>query len=85
MSINVLLKRGSNIEVVINNMNVATECKHFGIKSRFVSGLTINNRLHSDFINAGNNALKLDGVKYGYNFIKNSNILSDNLWQDGLH
>ena len=41
--------------------------------------------IHSDFINAVNNALKLDGVKYGYNFIKNSNILPDNLWQDGLH
>ena len=32
-----------------------------------------------------NNALKFDCIKYGYHFIENSNILPDNLWQDGLH
>ena len=42
-------------------------------------------RLHLDFINAVKNALKLDCVKYGYNFIKYSNILPGDLWQDGLH
>ena len=32
------------------------------------------------------NALKLDYVKYGYNFIDNSNIIHDNLWKhDGSH
>ena len=35
-------------------------------------------------VNAMNNVLKLDCIRYGYNFIENSNILSDNLWQDGL-
>ena len=62
------------------------ERKNYEIKNIFVSGLTIvNNRLNSDFMNAVNNILKLDYVKYGYSFIKNSNILSDDLWQDGLH
>ena len=60
-----------------------TNC-HSG-KNIFVSGLTINNRLHSDFINAMNNVLKLDLIKHGYNFIENSDILPDNLWQDSLH
>ena len=32
-----------------------------------------------------NNALKFDCIKYGYHFIENSNILPDNLWQDGWH
>ena len=86
MSVNDLLKRDSNIDVVTNNiMKIANECKTYGIKNIFVSGLTVNNRLHSDFINAINNALKLDCINNGYNFIENSNILRDNLWQDGLH
>ena len=55
------------------------------LKTISVSGLTINNRLHSDFINAVNNALKLDCVRYVYNFIENSNMLPDNLWQEVLH
>ena len=66
-------------------MNVTNECKTYGIKNIFVSGLKIRNRLYSDFINALSNALKLEWVKYGYDFIKNSNILPDNLWQDGVH
>ena len=36
-------------------------------------------RLHLDFINAVKNALKLDCVKYGYNFLKYSNILPGDL------
>ena len=65
-------------------MNADNECKIYGIKNIFVSGLTVNNRLPSDFIYAVNNVLKLDCVKYDYNSIKNSNILPDNLWQDVL-
>ena len=81
-----LLKQDSNIDVVANNiMKVANECKTYGIKSISISGLTINNRLLSDLINTMNNALKLDCIKYSYHFIENSNILPDNLWQDGLH
>ena len=80
-----LLKQDSNIDVVTNNiMKVANECKTYGIKNIFISGLTINNRLLSDLINTMNNALKLDCIKYGYHFIENSNI-PDNLWEDGLH
>ena len=50
----------------------------------FVSGFIINNSRYSEFIDAMNNGLKLDCVKYGYNFIENSNTLTDNLWEDGL-
>ena len=86
MGVNDLLKRDSNIDVVTNNiMKIANECKTYGIKNIFVSGLTINNRLYSDFINTMNNVLKLDYIKNGCNFIENSKILPDNLWQDGLH
>ena len=87
MGVNDLRIRDSNIDAVTNNiMKIASECKTYGIKNIFISGLTINNRLHSDLINTmNNNALKLDCIKCGYNFIENSNILPDNLWQDGLH
>ena len=78
MGIKDFLKRGSNIDVATKNiMNVANECKNYGIKKIFVSGLTINNNLHSDFIKAVNSALKLDCVKYAYNFIENSSILNN--------
>ena len=83
--INNLLKRGSNIDIVTNNiMNVANECKNYGIKNILVSGLTINNHIHSNLINAFNNALKLGCVKYGYNLIEDTNKFPGNLWQDGL-
>ena len=86
MGINDLLKQDSNIDVVTNNiMKITTECKTSGINNIFASGLTINNRLYSGFISAVNNALKSDCIKYGYNFIENSNILPDDHWQDGLH
>ena len=68
MGVNDFLKWDSKIDVATNNiMDIANECKPYGIKNIFVSGLTINNRLHSDFINAVNNCLKLDWIKYGYN------------------
>ena len=83
MGVNNLLKRDSNINAVTNNiMKIASECKAYGIKNIFISGLTINNRLHSDLINIMNNALNLDFIKYGYHFIENSNILPYNLWQN---
>ena len=85
MDINDLLKQGPNIDVVTNNiMNIANECKNYGIKKIYVSGLVVNNRLHSDFNNAVNNALKLDCLKYGYNSIENGITLPNNFWQDGL-
>ena len=77
--INGPIKRSSNIDVITKkNMNVANKCKKYGIKNIFVSDLTINNRLHSDFIYAVNKAFKLHCVKYGYNFIENSNIRPNN-------
>ena len=66
-------------------MKIAGECKTYGIKNIFISDPTVNKHLHSDLINTMNNALKLDCTKSGYNFIESSNILPDNLWQDGSH
>lgn len=66
-------------------MNIANERKKYGLKNILISGLTIKNYLHSDFINAVSNALKLYCVKYGQSFIENSNILPDNLWKDNSH
>ena len=66
-------------------MKTASKYKTYRIKNIFISGLTTHNLLHSDLINTMNNALKLDCIKYGYHFIESSNILPDNLWQDGLH
>ena len=83
MGVNDLLKRDSNIDTVTNSiMKIASECKTYRIKDMLISGLTINNRPHSDLINTMNNTLKLDCIKYGYHFIENSNTLPDNLWQD---
>ena len=63
MGVKYLLKWNSNIDFATNNiMKIANECKTYGIKNIFVSGLTIHNRLHSDFINTMNNALKLDYI-----------------------
>ena len=85
MGVNDLLKWDSNIKDVTNSViNIGNEFLTYGIKSMFVSGFIINNRLYSEFISTMNNGLKLDCVKYGYNFIGNSNILPDNLWEDGL-
>ena len=85
MGISGLVTWGSNIELVTNKiLNADNECKNYGIKNIFVSGLTVNHHLPSDFVYAVNSVLKLDSVKYNYNSIKNSNILPDNLWQDGL-
>ena len=51
MAINDLLKRGSNMDVVTNSiMIVVNECKNYGIKNIFVSGLTIINGRHSDML-----------------------------------
>ena len=84
MGVNDLLKRDSNIEVATNNMKIAKECKTYGIKNvRFSS---YNQQPSTfNFINAMNNALKLDCIKYVHNVIENSNIVPNNLWQDGLH
>ena len=80
MGINDLLKRDSNTDVVTKNiMKIASKCKTYRITNIFISGL------HSDLINSMNNALKLDCIKYSYNFIESSNIVPDNLWQDALH
>ena len=62
-------------------MNIANECKNYGIKNIFASGLTVNICVHVNFINAVSNAFKLTCVKYGYVF----NIVPDDFWQDSLH
>ena len=83
MGINDFLKSGSNIDAATNNiMNIANECKNYGIKN--ICFMYYSQQ--SSACVTVNNALKLNYVKYGYIFIENSNIVvPDNLWQDGFH
>ena len=49
MGVNDLLKQDSKIDVVTKEIRkIVSEYKTYGIKNIFISGLTINNRLHSD-------------------------------------
>lgn len=51
MFMNDFLKLGSSNKVVTGNvLNVAIECKKYGIKNILDSGVTINNCLHSNYI-----------------------------------
>ena len=66
-------------------INIANHCKNFGVKQSIVSDLTLTTRLNASFIYQLNNSNKVLCQKHGYRFIDNSNISSENLWQDGLH
>ena len=63
-------------------MNITMKCKNYRSKSIYASGLAINNRLNSDFINAVNNPFKLNCIDNGWIFIENSNISTDNSSQN---
>ena len=86
MDINDILKLDSNIDTVSQNIiKVAKYCKKFGVKQIISSGLTLTTRLNANFIYQLNNSIKVLCQKHGYRFIYNSNLLSESLWQDGLH
>ena len=55
------------------------------MKQIFISGLTLFVRLNTSFMYHLNNPVKVLCQNIGYSFIDNSNISSENFWQDGLH
>ena len=86
MSVNDVLKLGSNIDTLSKDIiNIANHCKNFGVKQIIISGLTITMRLKASFIYQLNKSIKELCRKHGYSFIDNSNLSSENLWQDRLH
>ena len=60
-------------------------CKNFGVKQIIISGLTLTTWLKASFIYQLNKSIKELCQKHGYSFTDNSNVSSENLWQDGLH
>ena len=86
MSVNYVLKLGSNIDAVSKDIiNIANHCKNFDLKQIIISGLTLTTRLNARFIYFLNNSSKVLCLKHGYSFIDNSDVSSENLWLDGLH
>ena len=55
------------------------------MKQIIISDLILTGRLNASFIYQLNNSTKVLCQKHGYRFINNSNVSSENLWQDGLH
>ena len=81
-----ILKLGSNIDTVSKDiLSIANHCKNFGVKQIIISGLTLTTRLKASFIYQLNKSIKRLRQKHGYSFIDNSNVSSENLWQDRLH
>ena len=55
------------------------------MKQIIISGLTLFARLNASFMRHLNNPVKVLCQKHGYSSIDNSNVSSENFWQDGLH
>ena len=68
-----------------NIINIANHCKYFGVKQIIISDLTITTSLNARFVHHLNSSTKVLCQKHGCSFIDNSNVSSENLWQDGLH
>ena len=86
MGDNDVLKLGSNIDTVSKDIiNITNHCKNFGVKQIIISGLALTTWLKASFIYQLNKSIKELCQKHGYSFIDNSNVSSENLWQDGLH
>ena len=66
-------------------INIATECVAFGVKSVFISSLTVNTLLNFVFINAINKTLKATCVMHNFHFIDHSNIKKEHFWEKALH
>ena len=83
MGVNDILKLGSNIATVSKDIiNIANHCKNFGVKQIIFSGLTLTAQLKASFIYHFNKSIKELCQKHGYSFIDNSNVSSENLWQE---
>ena len=58
---------------------------HFVVKQIIISGLTLFARSNTSFMHHFNNPVSVLCQKYGYSFVDNSNISSENFWREGLH
>ena len=58
---------------------------HFVVKQIIISGLTLFARSNTSFMRHFNNPVTVLCQKHGYSFVDNSNISSENFWQEGLH
>ena len=86
MGINDLLNLGSSIETISNSvMNIASQCKTYGVKDVIVSSITFTTLLSTDLLQSVNEEIKKKCEENGYHYIDNSNITKKSLWQDGLH
>ena len=86
MGTNDIINSEVNKDLVADSIiNVARECVAFGVKSVFISRLTVNTRRNSAFISAVNKTLKAKCFMHNFHFIDNSNIKKEHLWKDGLH
>ena len=86
MGVNDVLILGSNIDTVSKDIiNIANHCKNFGVKQIIIPGLTFTTWLKASFIYQLNKSIKELCQKHGYSFIDNSNVSSENFWQNGLH
>ena len=65
-------------------MEVLEECRSNGVNEFYVSGLICRPK-YQDKINAINNLLRSNCIKYDYYCINNSNIKPHHLWSDDLH
>ena len=60
MSVNDILKLGSNIDTVSKDIiNIANHCKNFGVNQIISFGLTFTTRLNESFIYQLNNSIKV--------------------------
>ena len=66
-------------------INIVRECVPLGVKTVFISSLTVNSRRNLAFISAVNKTLKAKCLMHNFHFIDNSNIKKELIWQDSLH
>ena len=83
---NDIINSGVNKDLVADSIiNIVRECVVFGLKTVFISSLTVNSRRNLAFIIVGNKTLKARCLMHNFYFIDNSNIKKDHIWKDGLN
>ena len=86
MGVNDILNLGSTAETVSNSiLDIANQCKNYGVREVSISSVTCTILLNFDLINDVNNALRNKCQTSSYHFINNNNITPEKLWKDGLH
>ena len=85
MGTNDIINSEVNKDLVVDSIiNIARECVAFGVKSVFISSLTVNSWRNSAFISTVKKTLKTKCIMHNCHFIDNSNIKKEHLWKDGL-